>query len=216
MGFKCKLIEKDSNPMQEGSPKKWYATTQSSTALSGKAMTKAAAENTTLAPIELEAALDLLGNFIPQQLLQGHTVTLPGLGYFRLTFKSKGADTVKDFDPKELIYDVRPVFVPDKALRERIKKDIEFLDNVQVEMATARQFLFTARIKASKDKQVFDTANRVEKIISEQGFEVRRMRKADIKRFLALYFEASMNGEQMPDIDGEQFYEVDEDEEDEA
>ncbi|MFQ8808714.1 MAG: terminase TerL endonuclease subunit [Oscillospiraceae bacterium] len=64
-------------------------------------------------------------------------------------------------------------------------------------MATARQFLFTARIKASKDKQVFDTANRVEKIISEQGFEVRRMRKADIKRFLALYFEASMNGEQM-------------------
>ena len=82
-------------------------------------------------------------------------------------------------------------------------------------MATARQFLFTARIKASKDKQVFDTANRVEKIISEQGFEVRRMRKADIKRFLALYFEASMNGEQMPDIDGEQFYEVDEDEEDE-
>ncbi|MFQ6964247.1 MAG: terminase TerL endonuclease subunit [Oscillospiraceae bacterium] len=37
----------------------------------------------------------------------------------------------------------------------------------------------------------------MEKIISEQGFEVRRMRKADIKRFLALYFEASMNGEQM-------------------
>ena len=128
MGFKYKLIEKDSNPMQEGSPKKWYATTQSSTALSGKAMTKAAAENTTLAPIELEAALDLLGNFIPQQLLQGHTVTLPGLGYFRLTFKSKGADTVKDFDPKELIYDVRPVFVPSKELRDRVRQGIEFED----------------------------------------------------------------------------------------
>ena len=112
MGFKYKLIEKDSNPMQEGSPKKWYATTQ----------------NTTLAPIELEAALDLLGNFIPQQLLQGHTVTLPGLGYFRLTFKSKGADTVKDFDPKELIYDVRPVFVPSKELRDRVRQGIEFED----------------------------------------------------------------------------------------
>ena len=128
MGFKYKLIEKDSNPMQEGSPKKWYATTQSSTALSGKAMTKAAAENTTLAPIELEAALDLLGHFIPQQLLQGHTVTLPGLGYFRLTFKSKGADTVKDFDPKELIYDVRPVFVPSKELRDRVRQGIELED----------------------------------------------------------------------------------------
>lgn len=56
-------------------------------------------------------------------------------------------------------------------------------------------------------------ANRVEKVISEQGFEVRRMRKEDIKRFLALYFDASLNGEQMPDIDGEQFFEVDEDDE---
>ena len=68
--------------------------------------------------------------------------------------------------------------------------------------------MFIARLKNQKDKQSFDSANRIEKVISEQGFEVRRMRKADIKRFLALYFEASMNGEQMPDIDGEQFYEL--------
>lgn len=39
------------------------------------------------------------------------------------------------------------------------------------------------------------------------------MRKAEIKRFLAIYFEASMNGEQMPDWDGEQYYEVSEDDE---
>ena len=39
------------------------------------------------------------------------------------------------------------------------------------------------------------------------------MRKAEIKRFLAIYFEASMSGEQMPDGDGEQYYEVNEDDE---
>lgn len=93
-----------------------------------------------------------------------------------------------------------------------IKNDIGFLDNIQIEMATARQFLFIARLKKAKDKQTFDTANRIEKIISEQGFEVQRMKKADIKRFLALYFEASMNGEILPDIDGEQFYELENDE----
>ena len=124
-------------------------------------------------------------------------------------------DSSECFDDNKAYLHERLEYEQNPKVRKLIKKDIEFLDNVQVEMATARQFLFTARIKASKDKQVFDTANRVEKIISEQGFEVRRMRKADIKRFLALYFEASMNGEQMPDIDGEQFYEVDEDEEDE-
>ena len=94
-------------------------------------------------------------------------------------------------------------------VRKIIKKDIDFLDNIQMEMATARQFLFIARLKNTKEKQTFDTANRIEKVISEQGFEVQRMKKEDIKRFLALYFEASMNGEAMPDVDGEQFYEVD-------
>ena len=56
-------------------------------------------------------------------------------------------------------------------VRKLIRQDIGFLDNVQVEMATARQFLFTARVKGKKQKQVFEQANRVEKIISEQGFE---------------------------------------------
>ena len=93
-----------------------------------------------------------------------------------------------------------------------LQKDVEFLDQIQVEMATARQFMFIARLKGQTEKQVFDAANRFEKIISEQGFEVRRMQKADIKRFLAIYFDASMNGEQMPDVDGEPYVEVDDDE----
>lgn len=96
-------------------------------------------------------------------------------------------------------------------VRKIIKKDIDFLDHIQMEMATARQFLFIARLKNTKDKQTFDTANRIEKVISEQGFEVKRMDKADIKRFIALYFEASVNGEQMPDTDGEQFFDFDKD-----
>ena len=98
-------------------------------------------------------------------------------------------------------------------IKKLLKKDIEFLDQIQVEMATARQFLFMARCKAKKPEQVFQMANRVEKVITEQGFEVRRMKKEDIKRFLALYFDASLNGEHMPDIDGEQFFEVSEDDE---
>ncbi len=44
--------------------------------------------------------------------------------------------------------------------------------------------------------------NRAEKTISEQGFEVRRMGKDEIKRVLGIYFEASMFGENIPDVDG--------------
>lgn len=92
-------------------------------------------------------------------------------------------------------------------VRSLLNKDIDMLDNIQVEMATARQFLFMGRCKVMKPEQVFQTANRIEKVISEQGFEVQRMNKKDIKRFLAIYFDASMNGDQMPDVDGVQFYE---------
>ena len=93
-------------------------------------------------------------------------------------------------------------------VRKLLGKDIDFLDSIQIEMATARQFMFITRCRNMKPEQVFQTANRVERIISDQGFEVKRMKKADIKRFLALYFDASMNGEQMPDSDGEQFYDL--------
>jgi len=93
-------------------------------------------------------------------------------------------------------------------VRQLLEQDREMLDRAQAEMATARQFLFVSRCKGMKADQVFQAVNRIEKVISEQGFEVRRMRKSDIKRFLAIYFDASMNGDQLPDTDGGQFFEV--------
>lgn len=115
-------------------------------------------------------------------------------------------DSSECFDDNKAYLHGRLLGEKNSKVQKIIKKDIDFLDHIQMEMATARQFLFIGRTKKQKEKQTFDIANRIEKVISEQGFEVQRMKKADIKRFLALYFEASMNGEQMPDIDGEQFY----------
>jgi dihydropteroate synthase len=100
-------------------------------------------------------------------------------------------------------------------VKKLIRKDIDFLDNIQTEMATARQFFSVARLKSQKEKQVFETANRIESKIAGEGFEVHRLKKPEIKRILALYFEASMQGEAMPDIDGEQFYEGTDDEDEE-
>ncbi len=122
-------------------------------------------------------------------------------------------DSSECFDDNKAYLNRRLDEEQNPKVKKMLKKDIEFLDQIQVEMATARQFLFIARCKAKKTEQVFQMANRVEKVISEQGFEVRRMKKEDIKRFLALYFDASLNGEQMPDADGEQFFELPEDDE---
>ncbi len=87
-----------------------------------------------------------------------------------------------------------------------LRKDVQFLDEIQMEMTTARQFLFTARCRNMNPAQVFERANSVQKLIAEQGFDCRRMKKEEIKRFLALYFEASVLGEHMPDYDGIQYF----------
>ena len=124
-------------------------------------------------------------------------------------------DSSECFDDNKAFLHDRSDAESNPKVRKIIKKDIEFLDQIQMEMATARQFLFIARCKKMKPSQVFRTANSIEQTITEQGFETHRLKKDEIKRFLALYFDASMNGEHMPDVDGEQYFEVtDNDEED--
>ena len=93
-------------------------------------------------------------------------------------------------------------------IRKLLEQDMAFLDDIQVEMSTARQFLFCIRFKDKKDEQIFQQINRVSKVISEHGFDVRRMEKADVKRMLAIYFETSMHGEELPDVEGENYLEV--------
>ena len=88
------------------------------------------------------------------------------------------------------------------SVKECLSKEIDYLDNIQIEMSTARQFMFSVRFRKEKDEQIFNQVNKVEKAIAEQGFEVKRMNKEDIKRFLAIYFGASMQGELIPDVDG--------------
>ena len=92
------------------------------------------------------------------------------------------------------------------SVRKLITRDAVFLDEIQMEMSTARQFMFCLRCRNMKPQQVFRYANDAEKAIAEQGFETHRMSKDEIKRFLALYFESAMYGESLPDADGLQYY----------
>ena len=91
-------------------------------------------------------------------------------------------------------------------VKDILSKDVAFLSEIQLEMATARQFMFIARCRNMNPVQTFNRANSIQKVISEQGFDTHRMTKEEIKRFLALYFDASMFGEQMPDVDGAQYF----------
>ena len=110
-------------------------------------------------------------------------------------------DSSECFDDNKAYLTARLEAEDNGRVKKLIKKDIDFLDTIQVEMAAARQFFFVARLKGQKEKQVFETANRIESKISGEGFEVHRLEKSDNKRLLALYFDASLFGEQIPDTE---------------
>ena len=115
-------------------------------------------------------------------------------------------DASECFDNNKIYLAERYENEPNPLIKSLLAKDWDFLDNIQLEMATARQFAFIVRCRNMKPEQVFAEMNRVEKIIADQGFDVKRMSKEDIKRFLAIYFDASYTGELMPDIDGAQYF----------
>ncbi len=114
-------------------------------------------------------------------------------------------DSCESFDNNKSYIKDRISKEQNKKVKSILYKDMDFLDLIQSETSTARQFLFIVRTKANKSEQVLQTANRVEKIIADQGFEVTRLDKSEIKRFLAIYFEASMNGENIDDFDGQKY-----------
>lgn len=110
-------------------------------------------------------------------------------------------DANECFDENKAYLSERADQEKNKKVRDLLQKDIAFLDGVQLEMATARQFLFVAKCRGMNAQQVFHYASFVQKAIHEQGFEVHRLEKGEIKRLLALYFDASLFGEQIPDND---------------
>lgn len=82
-----------------------------------------------------------------------------------------------------------------------LRKDMKFLDDIQLQMSTAREFMFAYRVKNASD-QSFATLNRLEKQINDQGFDCRRATKDDIKRILSRYF-GHMIEDAIDDVDGE-------------
>ena len=115
-------------------------------------------------------------------------------------------DSSECFDENKAYLIRRREEEPNAKIKKLLGKDLEFLGEIQLEMATARQFMFVARCRNMNPMQVFNYANTVQKTISEQGFDAHRMTKSEIKRYLALYFDVSLRGEYMPDVDGMQFF----------
>ena len=114
-------------------------------------------------------------------------------------------DSCECFDANKAYLRQREREESNACVRRLLHQDGEMLTELQAEMSTARQFVFLRRCSGLKPEQVLSLVNETHKQLAGAGFEVQRMKKPDIKRFLAIYFGASMDGDRMPDVDGAQY-----------
>lgn len=86
-------------------------------------------------------------------------------------------------------------------LRKLLAQDANHLDRIQVQMATAREFIIAVWLN-EKDAAAYQQFSNIENILKEHGFRARRADSADIKRILAVYFEQDVTTERFDDYDG--------------
>lgn len=91
------------------------------------------------------------------------------------------------------------------AIRKLLEADLVFLDQIQVQMATAREFILVVRLQGEEEKEVSPYLNRIEKTLNDQGFTTRRADGDDIRRVLAVYFEQNVTTERFEESDGERW-----------
>lgn len=91
------------------------------------------------------------------------------------------------------------------AVRKLLEQDAVFLDHIQAQTATAREFLLIVRIRNLKEKEIFSYLNRIEKTLRENGFSARRYGGEDIKTLLGVYFEQNVTTEKFDNFDGERW-----------
>jgi len=91
------------------------------------------------------------------------------------------------------------------VIRKLLQQDSTNLDRMQVQMATAREFLIIIRLKNEKESDVFPYLSRIEKSLKDQGFTTRRADNMDIKRLLGVYYEQNVTTERYEDYDGERW-----------
>ena len=113
----------------------------------------------------------------------------------------------ENFDSNKNFYKERLEKEHSQKVRELLEKDIAHLDRVQIQTASAREFLFILRFKnynfESNDVQT--GISRMEKLLKDEGFTSRLAAKDGIKRLYPVYYVQNITQIYFDDYDGERF-----------
>lgn len=110
-------------------------------------------------------------------------------------------DAQQSFEENKLYLQKREREEDVPEIVELLRQEQQFLDDIQSNMATSREFIFVIRL--SKTDEVATIAH-FTKLLDQHGFYPTRLSKDDLKQLIARYF-GYYNEIPLPDIDGEAF-----------
>ncbi len=122
---KFKLVQKV-NPQKRNEPARWFAIPKIVARMTTRAVCKYVTRNTTVAPTEAEATLNLVLDAVPQLLKDGNSAQIGNLGWLRLSFGSEGVEEPGKFNAESMMRNLKIVFTPSKELVEEVSKGIAY------------------------------------------------------------------------------------------
>ena len=109
------------NPADQNAPKKFYLIEKSIGSIDRNYLIKDMVRNTSLTAMEATTGIDYLFSAIPRFLELGFVVQIGRLGYFKVTIKSNGSDTVEEATPDK-VKGLRLRFIPGVDIRDDVNK----------------------------------------------------------------------------------------------
>ena len=146
--------------------------------------------------------LNVLSNTIIQSLVDNLSKAVKEIG----TLEFLAINSAQSYEQNKHFLSQKLLQEKNDTVKAIDKQDIEFLDDVQVQMATSREFLLKLSFSANEGRpQIMTALERARQTLTQNGFTVRPAEKRDIKRMLAIYFEQNIFEDEMQDFDGERY-----------
>ena len=109
------------NPQDETAPKKFYLLEKCIGSIDRDYLIKDMVRNTSLTQMEAATGLNYLFSAIPRFLELGFTVQIGEMGYFKISIRSEGSETLEEAIPDK-IRSMHLRFVPGADIREQVNK----------------------------------------------------------------------------------------------
>lgn len=94
---------------------------------------------------------------------------------------------------------------PNYIIRRLLERDMEHLDEIQIQTATAREFAVIIRFRKETEKEKNGYISDVAQKLRDTGFVAKRAMKDDIQKLVAVYFEQNITQEIFDEHDGDRW-----------